>query len=80
MASSTPPRSLSRSVSSGSLHPRRATPVVELSPAQKEKEALITNACEDRDIRTLATLATSVHGLVTDDLRCRACRSLASHL
>ena len=76
MASRTSSRSLSRSVSSGSTPPRRATPAVELSPAEKEKEAQITAACEGRDISALVELATSVSGLVSDRLRCTACWSL----
>ncbi|KAF1850424.1 uncharacterized protein K460DRAFT_301456, partial [Cucurbitaria berberidis CBS 394.84] len=69
MASRTPSRSVSRSVSSNSIPPRRATPVVELSPADKEKEALIRAACLDGDVSTLVQLATSNSGLVSDSLR-----------
>ncbi|CAO2653402.1 Nn.00g028130.m01.CDS01 [Neocucurbitaria sp. VM-36] len=69
MTSRPPSRSVSRSVSSNSLPPRRATPAVELSPADKEKEALIRAACEDGDVDTLVRLATSNSGLVSDSLR-----------
>ena len=75
MTSRTPSRSVSRSVSSNSLPPRRATPAVELSPADKEKETLIRAACEDGDVDTLVRLATSNSGLVSDSLRRTACRS-----
>jgi hypothetical protein len=73
MASRNSSRSVSRSVSSTSLPQRRATPVVELSPAEKEKEALITAACRDRDVSTLVNLATSTSGLISDGLRRTAC-------
>ncbi|KAH7371106.1 GTPase-activating protein gyp10 [Pyrenochaeta sp. MPI-SDFR-AT-0127] len=69
MASRTPSRSVSRSVSSGSLPQRRPTPAIELSPADKEKEALIRAACQDHDVDTLVRLATSNSGLVSDSLR-----------
>ncbi|KAJ4364384.1 GTPase-activating protein gyp8 [Neocucurbitaria cava] len=69
MASRTPSRSVSRSVSSNSLPPRRATPVAELSPADKDKATLIRAACEDGDVDTLVQLATSNSGLVSDSLR-----------
>ncbi|EAT79227.2 hypothetical protein SNOG_13343 [Parastagonospora nodorum SN15] len=62
-------RSVSRSVSSNSLPPRRTSPVVELSPAEKEKEALIAGACRDRDLSTLVHLATTSSGLISDSLR-----------
>jgi hypothetical protein len=73
MASRNSSRSVSRSVSSTSLPQRRATPVVELSPAEKEKEALIAAACRDRDVSTLVNLATSTSGLISDSLRRTAC-------
>jgi len=74
MSSSTnPSRPSSRSVSSNSVPSRRATPVLELSPAEKEKEALIAAACEERDLPTLVQLATSTYGLVSDSLRRTAC-------
>jgi len=59
----------SRSVSSSSLPPRRPSPLIELSPADKEKEALISAACEDGDLDSLALLATGTSGLLTDGLR-----------
>jgi hypothetical protein len=67
-------RPTSRSVSSNSLPPRRASPVVELSPAEKEKEALISAACRDGDLAALVHLATSTSGLISDSLRRTACR------
>jgi hypothetical protein len=61
-------------VSSTSLPPRRPSPpVVDLSPAEKEKEALVAAACRDRDLATLVHLATSSSGLVSDELRRTAC-------
>ncbi|OAG00978.1 uncharacterized protein CC84DRAFT_1101096 [Paraphaeosphaeria sporulosa] len=63
-------RTPSRSVSSTSLSTRRrstATPV--LSPADKEKAVQINNACNERNLDALVHLATSIHGLVSDDLR-----------
>ncbi|KAF2846625.1 hypothetical protein T440DRAFT_471697 [Plenodomus tracheiphilus IPT5] len=69
MASRTPSAPVSRSVSSGSLPTRRATPVIELSPAEKEKEAAIRAACEKEDVSALVGLATSTSGLVSDSLR-----------
>ncbi|KAF2639724.1 hypothetical protein P280DRAFT_46455 [Massarina eburnea CBS 473.64] len=69
MASRTPSsRPPSRSVSSTSLSTRRDT-VHELSGAEKEKAALITTACQARDLDTLAALATSPLGLVSDSVR-----------
>ncbi|KAF1949503.1 GTPase-activating protein gyp10 [Byssothecium circinans] len=67
-------RAPSRSVSSGSLPlpTRRNTVTTELSPAGKEKAALITTACEARDLEALVRLATSTHGLVSDILRRKA--------
>lgn len=73
MASDTPSRPVSRSVSSNSLPPRRTSPAVELSPAEKKKEALITAACRDRDLPELVRLATDTSGLLTDGLRRTAC-------
>jgi hypothetical protein len=73
MASRNTSRSVSRSVSSNSLPPRRTIPVIELSPAEKEKEALIAAACRDRDLSTLVHLATSSSGLLSDSLRRTAC-------
>lgn len=69
MASNNPSRSVSRSVSSTSLPRRRSSPIVDLSPAEKEKEALITAACRDRDLPALVQLATTASGLLTDSLR-----------
>ncbi|KAH7072174.1 rab-GTPase-TBC domain-containing protein [Paraphoma chrysanthemicola] len=69
MASRTPSSAVSRSASSSSLPLPRASPVVELSRAEKEKEALITAACQDRDLAALVELATSTSGLISDDLR-----------
>lgn len=40
-----------------------------LSLAEKAKEGLILTACEGKDLDTLEDLATSNHGLVSDDLR-----------
>jgi hypothetical protein len=77
MASRNPSRSASRptsrSVSSNSLPSRRTPPIVELSPAEKEKEALILAACRDGDLSTLVQLATSTSGLISDSLRRTAC-------
>jgi hypothetical protein len=75
MASSNPSRAVSRSVSSNSLPPRRTSPAVELSPAEKEKEALIAAACRDGDVPALVRLATSSSGLLSDGLRRAACTS-----
>ncbi|KAF2028322.1 GTPase-activating protein gyp10 [Setomelanomma holmii] len=69
MASRTPSTAVSRSVSSSSLPLRKASLVIELSPAEREKEALITAACRDRDLVALVDLATSSSGLVSDGLR-----------
>ena len=66
----------SRSVSSSSLPPRRPSPLIELSPADKEKEALISAACGDGDLDSLVLLSTGTSGLLTDSLRRTACRSL----
>jgi hypothetical protein len=66
-------RNPSRSVSSNSLPPRRAPSAAELSPAEKEKEALVAAACRDGDVSTLVHLATSTSGLVSDSLRRTAC-------
>lgn len=68
-----PSRPSSRSVSSQSLPSRRASPVVELSPADKAKEASIAAACRDRDLAALVQLATSKSGLVSDSARRTAC-------
>jgi len=59
----------SRSVSSSSLPPRRPSPLIELSPADKEKEALISAACGDGDLDSLVLLSTGTSGLLTDSLR-----------
>ncbi|KAI8941840.1 hypothetical protein NX059_003039 [Plenodomus lindquistii] len=69
MASHTPSAPVSRSASSGSLPSRRATPVVELSPADKEKAAAIQAACDTADVSALVELATRTSGLVSDSLR-----------
>ncbi|KAH8725579.1 rab-GTPase-TBC domain-containing protein [Phaeosphaeriaceae sp. PMI808] len=69
MASRTTSRSASRSVSSSSLPPRRASTRMDLSPAEKEKEALIVAACRDQQLPDLVRLATSPSGLITDSLR-----------
>ncbi|KAF1976559.1 hypothetical protein BU23DRAFT_578482 [Bimuria novae-zelandiae CBS 107.79] len=61
--------SLSRSVSAASLPTRRSTITAELSLAEKEKVAQISAACQDRNLDALVHLATSTHGLVSDDLR-----------
>lgn len=77
MASPYPSRPVSRSVSSQSIPSRRASAsVVELSPAEKEKGALITAACRDRDLPALVGLATSTPGLVSDSHRRTACMLL----
>ncbi|KAF2818876.1 hypothetical protein CC86DRAFT_375518 [Ophiobolus disseminans] len=65
MSSPTTPRT----VSSGSIPRRRSSPLVELSPAEKEKEALITAACQEGDVAALVHLATTTSGLVSDSLR-----------
>ena len=77
MASNNPSRSVSRSVSSTSLPRRRSSPIIDLSPAEKEKEALITAACRDRDLPALVQLATTPSGLLTDSLRRTACMLLS---
>ncbi|KAH7385264.1 rab-GTPase-TBC domain-containing protein [Phaeosphaeria sp. MPI-PUGE-AT-0046c] len=69
MASTNPSRSVSRSVSSTSLPRRRSSPIIDLSPADKAKEALIAAACRDRDLPALVHLATTSSGLLTDSLR-----------
>lgn len=61
-------RTSSRSVSSGSVPTHRSTPV-DLSFAEKAKVDLISTACEEGDVFALVELATSPHGLVSDDLR-----------
>ena len=61
-------RSHSSSVSSTSLPAHHATPE-ELSSVERAKEDLIITACESRDFATLKDLSTSIHGLVSDDLR-----------
>ncbi|KAI4650035.1 uncharacterized protein J4E78_008316 [Alternaria triticimaculans] len=72
MASRTPSGSVSRSVSSGSLPTRHATPVPQLTPAEKEKESLVRAAIDNGDVTALVDLATSPSGLVSDSLRCTA--------
>jgi hypothetical protein len=72
-------RPTSRSVSSTSLPSRRTPSVVELSPAEKEKEALISAACRDGDLAALVQLATSTSGLISDSLRRTACRLPATY-
>jgi len=74
MASRTPSASVSRSVSSGSLPSRHASPAIHLSPAEKEKETLVRAAIDNGDVDALVHLATSASGLVSDSLRCTACR------
>ncbi|KAL1608506.1 GTPase-activating protein gyp8 [Paraconiothyrium brasiliense] len=69
MASRRSSRTPSRSVSSGSLSTRRSTVTAPLSPAEKEKASQISAACHNRDLNALVHLATSTHGLVSDDLR-----------
>lgn len=59
----------SRSVSSASLSTRRSTIVAELSPVEKEKAAQIRTACDRRDLDALVLHATTIHGLVNDELR-----------
>jgi hypothetical protein len=44
----------------------------DLSLAEKEKAGLIAAACQERNLAALVELATSTHGLVSDDLRRRA--------
>lgn len=72
-------RSASRSVSSNSLPPRRTSPVIELSPAEREKVALIAAACRDRDLPTLVHLATTSSGFISDSLRRTACMPILQH-
>ncbi|KAF2450231.1 hypothetical protein P171DRAFT_502669 [Karstenula rhodostoma CBS 690.94] len=63
-------RTPSRSVSSTSLSTRRrSTATAALSPAEQEKAVQISTACNERNLNALVHLATSVHGLVSDDLR-----------
>ncbi|KAF9729355.1 hypothetical protein PMIN06_004454 [Paraphaeosphaeria minitans] len=63
-------RTPSRSVSSTSLSTRRrSTATLALSPAEKEKAVQISTACNERNLDALVHLATSIHGLVSDDLR-----------
>ncbi|KAJ4289191.1 GTPase-activating protein gyp8 [Kalmusia sp. IMI 367209] len=69
MASRTSSRNPSRSVSSTSLSTRRNTLTTELSPAEKDKAAQISAACDARDLDALVHLATTTHGLVSDPLR-----------
>jgi hypothetical protein len=57
------------------LSRRNTNTTPELSPAEKEKAALITAACQSRDLGHLVRLATSLHGLVSDSLRRTACTS-----
>jgi hypothetical protein len=73
MASHTPSASVSRSVSSGSLPSRHATPVSQLTSAEKEKETLVRAAIDNGDVTALVDLATSPSGLISDSLRCGAC-------
>ncbi|KAF2684104.1 hypothetical protein K458DRAFT_418418 [Lentithecium fluviatile CBS 122367] len=68
MASQSSSRAPSRSVSSRSVS-RRNTVTTELSPAEKDKAAQISAACQDRSLDRLVSLATSTHGLVSDSLR-----------
>ncbi|KAF1838912.1 hypothetical protein BDW02DRAFT_585507 [Decorospora gaudefroyi] len=72
MATRTPSRSVSCSVSSGSLPSRHSTPGIQLSPAEKDKAALIRAAIDDGDVGALVSLATSSSGLISDSLRCTA--------
>lgn len=76
MASRSPSRSISRSASTTSLPPRHDTPVIELSPADRAKEAVIRAACDQGDIDALVELATSSTGLLSDSLRRIACSTL----
>ncbi|CAN9180518.1 unnamed protein product [Alternaria alternata] len=69
MASRTPSGSVSRSVSSGSLPSRHATPVSQLTPTEKEKESLVRAAIDNGDVTALVDLATSPSGLISDTLR-----------
>lgn len=55
---------------------RRSTATVALSPSELEKAVQISAACSDRNLDALVHLATSIHGLVSDDLRRVACASL----
>lgn len=64
MASRTP----SRSVSSGSIPTRQATPEG-LSLAEQAKEGLVATACDEGDVDALVELSASTHGLVSDKLR-----------
>ena len=52
---------------------------MELSPADKEKEALIRAACEHGDVASLIDLATSSSGLLSDSLRRTACKLPTAH-
>ncbi|CAA9960534.1 hypothetical protein PTNB85_01549 [Pyrenophora teres f. teres] len=72
MASPSHSASVSRSVSSGSLPSRHASPAIHLSPAEKEKETLVRAAIDAGDVDSLVHLATSASGLVSDSLRCTA--------
>lgn len=63
-----PSRASSPSVSSESVASRQSTPT-DLSLAEIAKEGLIITACEESDLPTLVHLATSPHGLVSDNLR-----------
>ncbi|KAF7447267.1 GTPase-activating protein [Pyrenophora tritici-repentis] len=72
MASPSHSASVSRSVSSGSLPSRHASPAIHLSPAEQEKEALVRAAIDAGDVDTLVHLAMSASGLVSDSLRCTA--------
>lgn len=80
MSSRPASRTPSRSVSSGSFPPSRRrsptttnTTVPELSPEEEEKAALVTAACDERNLDALIRLATTRLGLVSDPLRRAAC-------
>lgn len=80
MAYRTPSGSVSRSVSSGSLPSRHATPVSQLTPTEKEKESLVRAAIDNGDVTALVDLATSPSGLISDTLRRAACTPLPAQI